>query len=88
MIDFIYFGIIDNFVMLLGACFGVSVENYFKCFQRGTGALIGAGIGNALSDFLGGLGASNLPLAIGTATGCLIALAFIPVFQKFNKEVK
>lgn len=87
MIDFIIFGIIDNGVMLAGALLGVSIENKLpKSLQNGFyGVTIGAGIGNAFSDFLGGLGSLNLPLAIGTATGCLLALVLIPIYNSFRK---
>ena len=85
MIDYIYFGIIDNFIMLLGAVYGFSLEEKVKFFKAGTGALYGAGIGNAVSDFAGGIGASNLELAIGTASGCLICLVLIPIMQKLQK---
>ena len=91
MIDYIIFGIIDNAVMLTGAIYGVSLEKKLpKKLQTGfLGATIGAGLGNAFSDFLGGLGSGNIPLAIGTASGCLIALALIPIYMQFKtKEVK
>lgn len=82
---FIRYGNIDNFVMLLGAYYGLSIENKFKCFAKGTGVMYGAGIGNAFSDFLGGLGAGSMSLAVGTALGCLMALIFIPIFTYFKK---
>tara|TARA_R110000803_G_scaffold31254_3_gene69877 strand:+ start:142 stop:441 length:300 start_codon:yes stop_codon:yes gene_type:complete len=82
---FIRYGNIDNLVMLLGACYGLSIENKFKCFAKGTGVMYGAGIGNAFSDFLGGLGAGSMSLAVGTALGCLMALIFIPIFTHFKK---
>ena len=88
MIDYIIFGIIDNGVMLAGALLGVSIENHLpKKLQNGFyGVTIGAGLGNAFSDFLGGLGALNLPLAIGTASGCILALVLIPVYNSFRKS--
>ena len=52
------------------------------------GATIGAGLGNAFSDFLGGLGASNLDLAIGSGLGCLLALIIIPIYLIIKREVK
>ena len=69
MIEYIIFGVIDNAVMLSGALFGVSIEKKFpEKLQSGfLGATIGAGLGNAFSDFLGGLGAANLSLAFGSA---------------------
>ena len=82
MIDFIIFGIVDNAVMILGAMTGLSIEKYLpKMFQKGIGTVIGAGIGNAVSDFLGGASTASWDLAFGTAIGCLIGLVFIPLFK-------
>ena len=82
MIEYIIFGIIDNAVMLSGALFGVSIEKRFpKKLQTGfLGATVGAGLGNTFSDFLGGIGATNMDLAFGSAIGCIIALIIIPVY--------
>ena len=88
MTEYIIFGIIDNAVMLTGAIFGYKIEKKFpKKLQTGfLGATIGAGLGNAFSDFLGGLGATNLSLAFGSAIGCLIALGIIPIYLKISKK--
>jgi hypothetical protein len=43
--------------------------------------IVGAGIGNMTSDFLGGVFAMNSALAIGSALGCFLALALIPLFN-------
>ena len=89
-IEYIIFGIIDNAVMLTGALFGVSFEKKLpKKLQTGfMGATIGAGLGNAFSDFLGGLGATNLELALGSGLGCLISLLIIPIYLTIKSEVK
>ena len=89
-IEYIIFGIIDNAVMLSGALFGVSIEKKLpKKLQTGfMGATIGAGLGNAFSDFLGGLGATNIELALGSGAGCLIALIIIPIYLTIKREVK
>ena len=89
-IEYIIFGIIDNAVMLTGALFGVSFEKKLpKKLQTGfMGATIGAGLGNAFSDFLGGLGATNLELALGSGLGCLISLLIIPIYLTIKREVK
>ena len=62
--------------------FGVSIEKKFtKRLRTGfLGATVGAGLGNAFSDFLGGLGATNIELAVGSGLGCLIALILIPLY--------
>ena len=88
--EYIIFGIVDNAVMLSSALFGVSLEKKLpKKLQSGfLGATLGAGIGNAFSDFLGGLGATNLELALGSGAGCLIALVIIPIYLIIKREVK
>jgi hypothetical protein len=84
--DFVIFGIVDNGVMLIGAFFGLGLEKYLPSkLQVGLGAVIGAGIGNAVSDFTGGLASGNIVLAIGTGLGCLIELVTIPLLYKLQK---
>tara|TARA_B110000971_G_C19573203_1_gene303992 strand:- start:93 stop:380 length:288 start_codon:yes stop_codon:yes gene_type:complete len=84
--DFVIFGIVDNGVMLIGAFFGLGLEKFLPSkLQVGLGTVIGAGIGNAVSDFTGGLASGNLVLAIGTGLGCLIALAAIPLLHKLQQ---
>ena len=79
----IIFGLIDNGIMLIGAFFGLHLETLLpRTLKRGLGAVIGAGIGNAISDFCGGLGEGNFRFAIGTFIGCLLALAIIPILKK------
>jgi|TARA_R100001463_G_scaffold14240_1_gene37582 L-aminopeptidase/D-esterase-like protein len=86
MFEFIVFGIIDNGVMILGAMTGYEVEKYLpKQFQSGLGVVYGAGIGNMVSDFMGGAGTGSWDLAFGTAIGCLIGLVFIPMFVFIGK---
>jgi|TARA_B100001996_G_scaffold9151_1_gene7694 hypothetical protein len=86
--SFIVFGIVDNSVMIIGAFFGLGIEKYFpKKFQVGLGAVIGAGIGNAFSDFAAGAASLNWDLAFGTGLGCFIALALIPVVYKIQKYI-
>ena len=88
MIEYIVFGIIDNAVMLCGALFGVSIEKRFpKKLQTGfLGATVGAGLGNTFSDFLGGIGATNMELAFGSAIGCILALIIIPIYTIIIKR--
>ena len=82
MIEFIIFGIVDNAIMILGAMTGFHVEKYLpSVFHHGVGTVIGAGLGNALSDFLGGATTASWDLAFGTAGGCIIGLLFIPIFK-------
>ena len=86
MIEFIGYGIIDNFVLILGAFTGFEIEKFLpKRLQTGLGAIFGAGLGNAISDFIAGAGVGNMDLAIGTSVGCLIGLVAIPVFVFLGK---
>lgn len=85
LIDFIIFGITDNAVMIFGAFTGYEVERYLpKRFQLGhLMPIVGAGLGNTVSDFMGGVMATNMPLAFGSAIGCLIGLILIPIMARF-----
>ena len=86
MFEYIVFGIVDNAVMILGAMTGYEVEKFLpKQFQKGLGVVFGAGIGNAVSDFMGGAGTGSWDLAFGTALGCIIGLIFIPLFVMSGK---
>ena len=88
MVEYIIFGMIDNAVMLSGALFGISIERKLpKKLQTGyLGATLGAGLGNTFSDFLGGVGATNMDLAFGSAIGCIIALGLIPMHMLWIKR--
>ena len=72
------FGIIDNGVMLIGAVLGLK---FLPCRKGFINGLIGAGLGNALSDFLAGIGEGGLRFAFGTLIGCLIVMLFIPIIR-------
>ena len=88
MLDFIIFGVTDNAVMIVGAFTGYEVEKYLpKRFQLGTlMPIVGAGIGNTVSDFTGGVMAGNMELAIGTGLGCIIGLATVPLMNYIIKR--
>ena len=89
--EFITYGIVDNGIMIIGAMTGYNLEKYLpKKLQNGLGAVYGAGLGNALSDFMGGISTLSYDLATGTAAGCLIGLVFIPILSWFwnTKQIK
>lgn len=80
LIEGIIFGLIDNGVLIVGALFGLSVEKYLPSyFHNGVGTVFGAGIGNAVSDWMGGL-AVDFGFAWGALLGCIVALILIPIF--------
>ena len=88
MIDYFIFGIVDNGVMLLGALYGLHIEKYLpKKYQVGLGAVYGAGFGNAVSDWAGGMASLNYGLAFGSFIGCMVALALVPALLKIKKHL-
>jgi|TARA_R100001143_G_C3306705_1_gene108194 hypothetical protein len=85
-IEYIIYGIVDNFVLIIGALCGLEVEKILpKKLRVGLGAVVGAGLGNAVSDFLGGITTASIDLAVGTSLGCLIALVLIPIIVVIGK---
>jgi|3_EtaG_2_1085321.scaffolds.fasta_scaffold33866_3 hypothetical protein len=84
IVDGNQFGFIDNVVLVLGAFTGLRVERYLPFKTVGIGAVLGAGVGNAFSDLLGGL-AIHPVFALSTFTGCLLGLVVIPVFVAMKK---
>jgi len=102
MISEIGFGLIDNGILVGGAIIGFSIEdaindglsyilrkkNYtLKTRVKGlSGSLLGAGIGNAISDFFGGW-CISWQMAWGTLFGCmLIVILILPIIFKMEKR--
>tara|TARA_R100001244_G_scaffold47057_2_gene41910 strand:- start:234 stop:521 length:288 start_codon:yes stop_codon:yes gene_type:complete len=78
------FGLIDNGVLILGAYTGLEIDRLFKG-NGSLGAVIGAGLGNTISDGLGALIDPTLNTAfLGIVIGCLIPLLMIPAIEKFK----
>jgi ABC-type Fe3+-siderophore transport system permease subunit len=88
MTDYLIFGFVDNGIMLLGALYGLHIEKYLpKKYQTGLGAVYGAGFGNAVSDWAGGMASLNYGLAFGSFIGCMVALALVPALLKAKKLI-
>ena len=79
------FGAIDNAVLIVGAFTVLEVEKFLPFKTVGIGAVIGAGVGNAVSDFLGGL-PIDVAFAAGTFVGCIVGLAIIPAFVVARRQ--
>ena len=81
LIPGLIFGMVDNGVLILGAYTGLEVDRFFKGNGQ-VGAILGAGVGNTVSD---GLGAAIDPtmshMIIGIILGCLIPLILIPIIE-------
>lgn len=101
-LNIIGFGIIDNGILVGGAILGFSLEDLINrwleaLFKKSkynlstrikglSGSLLGAGIGNAVSDFLGGW-CIGWQMAFGTFFGCmLIVLLSLPIIFKLEMK--
>ena len=102
MIKEILFGLVDNGVLIFGALIGFSLDDKINTLLewalkqtpyrlvtriKGVSAtILGAGIGNAISDFLGGW-CISINMAFGTFFGCLLVVVVIlPFIFKLEKR--
>lgn len=102
MINEIGFGLIDNGILVGGAIIGFSLEDLinkglahllrkknYKLVTRVkglSGALLGAGMGNAISDFFGGW-CISWQMAWGTFLGCMIiVIVILPIVFKVGTK--
>jgi len=77
---FFKFGIVDNGLLILMTAMGVGMDSWIAeklKVPAGWGPLIGASVGNAISDGVAGL-ADGMTPAIGVTLGALLPV--IPVF--------
>jgi len=81
-----WFGIVDNGILLFITIFGVSIER--KLGGKGIyGALFGALIGNAISDFVAALiDPSTSDLALGVFAGCMYVTILTYIYVRFFKK--
>jgi len=91
--EFIIFGFMDNFVLILGMYYSfLSVENWLESkFNIDTKAdpvvlaCVAGGLGNTFSDAIGFLATLNIEWMLLTIAGCLLGMIIIPVMQKIKK---
>jgi ABC-type uncharacterized transport system permease subunit len=82
------YGLVDQGILMLGAYTGFEVDPYvtkwFKNARPGLGILLGAAIGNMVSDFLGAVCDPGMhDSIIGITNGCFIPLFAIPLVESF-----
>jgi len=84
--DGFLFGFIDNAVLILGAYTGLEIDRFFN--GRGAvGAVVGAGVGNTVSDCLGAaIDPTMVGMVLGVTLGCLVPMAAIPVVEYFKTK--
>ena len=83
--EYVRFGIVDNGLLVIFALAGTAGDKWIAeklNTPRGWGPVIGAGVGNAVSDFAAGVAADGWKPAIGVTIGCLLPL--VPVFIAAN----
>jgi len=86
--DGLVFGIMDNAILLAGAYTGFSIDEKLGGNGR-LGGIIGAGLGNTVSDGLGALIDPTMSgFFLGIVLGCLIPMTLIPVIEKFKRIKK
>lgn len=102
MIGEIGFGVVDNGVLIGGALLGFSLEDSINDWlfhmtrmrayviktrvKALSSTLLGAGISNAVSDFMGGW-CMSWQMAFGTFIGCmLIVILCLPIIFKLEKR--
>ena len=84
------FGLIDNGILILGAYTGCDVGEKLGKGHGRLGAILGAGIGNTISDAIGAACDPAMQHMIaGSALGCLLPLLLIPLVERLrSKEAK
>lgn len=80
------FGFVDNFLLLIGAYTGISVEKFLNKKSSGVlGGVLGATIGNAISDGAGALIDPTMNgMVSGIVIGALIPILFIPLIERIR----
>ena len=75
------FGLLDNLILIVGAYTGLEIDRFFK--GRGAlGAVIGAAVGNTVSDGVGALiDPAMAGMFGGIVLGCIAAMVLIPLCE-------
>lgn len=82
------FGFVDNAVLIFGAYTGCEIERWIGGRGR-VGGILGAAIGNTVSDGLGAiLDPSLQPMVLGVVLGTLIPITVIPIIESLRGGAK
>jgi hypothetical protein len=83
------YGLVDQGVLMLGAYLGWELDPWIasriKGARNGLGVLIGALVGNTISDCLGAILDPDMRvMVLGITNGCLVPLLFVPLIEKMK----
>lgn len=83
------YGLVDQGVLMLGAYLGWEIDpwiaKHFKGARSGMGVLVGALVGNTISDCLGAVTDPDMrSMVLGITNGCLIPLFLLPLIEKWK----
>ena len=79
--DGFIFGVVDNAVLIFGAYTGCEIERYIGGRGR-VGGILGAAIGNTVSDGLGAvLDPALQAMLLGVVLGTLLPIVAIPLVE-------
>jgi len=89
LMDFIIFGFMDNFILILGMyCSYLSIEYYLEKWlsysDKLVVACVSAGFGNTFSDAVGFAVTANFKWMALTIVGCLLGMTIIPLINKLR----
>ena len=86
--DGLIFGLVDNGVLLLCMYTGINIDKWIEGKTEGLlGAVLGAAIGNMLSDSIGAIIDPTMRTSLyGIMLGCLIPILFIPFIEKYRNR--
>ena len=87
------FGLLDNGIVLIGMYLGVDIEGWLaKKLRKKSNPLLGAVVGatgfNMFSDGVAAAVDSSMQgMTAGIVLGCALIMLFIPVIEKFRKDI-
>ena len=86
------YGLVDGGVLIIGAYTGLEIDVWIsKLLKKQTNpvlaGIIGAALGNTISDFLGALADPVLrEQIVGITLGCATAMLLIPLFEIIKRK--
>jgi len=88
IVFFFRFGVVDSSLLMISLLAGVSIDAVIarRIGARGYGPVIGAGLGNAASDFIAGLPEGKWA-SLGVGTGALLPMIPLVTAMAFRMEL-